>query len=268
MAKLDFAVIGKPVDHSMSPQIHNYFAAQFDFKSYNYKKILSSHENLEKTVKDFFKDGGSGLNITVPFKVDAYNLCDTLDESASQCGSVNTLKSECGIIKGYNTDGQGFLDDLIKKNVCINNSSILILGAGGSAMSIVNSLLRKSIESKISILNRTMSKANKLVDYFNNNKLDIHKTSSVYDLIINTTPISMSGEKITFPNNFIKSSTTCYDLFYSKQQTTFQKWSHKNGIKICHDGLGMLIEQAKHSFAIWNNKMPDVTNLEEQLRLT
>ena len=115
MAKLDFAVIGKPVAHSMSPQIHNFFAAQFDFKNYSYKKILSSKENLKETVNDFFRNGGSGLNITVPFKVDAYNLCDILDETASQCGSVNTLKSELGKIKGYNTDGQGFIDDLIKK---------------------------------------------------------------------------------------------------------------------------------------------------------
>ena len=268
MAKLDFAVIGKPVAHSMSPQIHNFFAAQFDFKNYSYKKILSSKENLKETVNDFFRNGGSGLNITVPFKVDAYNLCDILDETASQCGSVNTLKSELGKIKGYNTDGQGFIDDLIKKNICINNSTILILGAGGSAMSIANSLLRESIESKISILNRTISNADKLVDYFSNNNLQIHKTGSVYDLVINTTPISMSGDKVTFPNNFIKPSTICYDLFYSKQQTTFQEWSNRNGIEICYDGLGMLIEQAKHSFTIWNNKIPDVNSLEEQLRLT
>ena len=198
MAKLDFAVIGKPVAHSMSPQIHNFFAAQFDFKNYSYKKILSSKENLKETVNDFFRNGGSGLNVTVPFKVDAYNLCDTLDETASQCGSVNTLKSELGKIKGYNTDGQGFIDDLIKKNVCINNSTILILGAGGSAMSIANSLLRESIESKISILNRTISKADKLVDYFSNNNLQIHKTGSVYDLVINTTPISMSEDCLLY----------------------------------------------------------------------
>jgi shikimate dehydrogenase len=219
-------------------------------------------------VNDFFKAGGSGLNITVPFKVDAYNLCATLDETASQCGSVNTLKKESGEIKGYNTDGQGFIDDLIKKDVCINNSRILILGAGGSAMSIASSLIRKSRESKISILNRTISKADGLIEFFKNTKLEIHKTGSVYDLVINTTPISMSGDKIIFPNNFIKSSTTCYDLFYSKQQTIFQEWSHKNGIKNCYDGLGMLIEQAKHSFAIWNDEIPDTSNLEEQLRLT
>ena len=119
MAKLDFAVIGNPIDHSMSPQIHNYFAEQFDFKNYSYEKILSSEESFKKTVNDFFKGGGSGLNITVPFKVDAYNLCSTLDDTASQCGSVNTLKKESGEIKGYNTDGQGFIDDLIKKDVCI-----------------------------------------------------------------------------------------------------------------------------------------------------
>ena len=129
-------------------------------------------------------------------------------------------------------------------------------------MSIANSLLRESIESKISILNRTISKADKLVDYFSNNNLQIHKTGSVYDLVINTTPISMSEDKVTFPNNFIKPSTTCYDLFYSKQQTTFQEWSNRNVIEICYVVLGILIDQANISFTIWNNKIPDLTSLE------
>jgi shikimate dehydrogenase len=157
---------------------------------------------------------------------------------------------------------------LIKKDVCVNNSRILILGAGGSAMSIANSLLRESRESKISILNRTMSRANRLVEFFNDSNLKVHKTGSIYDLVINTTPISMSKDKIILPNDFIKSSTICYDLFYSKTQTAFQEWSYNNGIKYCYDGLGMLIEQAKHSFAIWNKKIPDTTNLEVKLRLT
>lgn len=267
MAELNYAVVGNPVAHSMSPQIHNYFAAQFNFKSYSYNKLLSTEMDFKKTVDNFFIDGGNGLNITVPFKLAAHNLCDTLDETAARCGSVNTLKKEWGKIKGYNTDGLGFIDDLIRKNVKFNNSKILILGAGGSAMSIISSLLNKADGSKISILNRTMSKADKLIEFFNSTNLNIHKSDSFYDLVVNTTPISMSDERINFPSSFFKSSTICYDLFYSKQRTLFQEWSRSQGIKYSYDGLGMLIEQAKHSFTIWNNKIPDISGLESKLRL-
>jgi len=267
MAKLSFAVIGNPIEHSMSPEIHSFFASQFNFKNYSYSKILSSEIDLKKTVDNFFVDGGTGINVTVPFKVSAYDFCDLLDDTANQCGSVNTLKNESNNIKGYNTDGLGFIDDITKKDINFNDSKVLILGAGGSAMSIASSLLRKSKGSKISVLNRTISKADKMVEFFKNN-IEVHKKGSVYDLVINTTPISMSKEKISFPHNFLKPTTICYDLFYSKQQTSFQEWSLNHGIENCYDGLGMLIEQAKHSFTIWNGEIPDVNGLESKLRLS
>ena len=149
----------------------------------------------------------------------------------------------------------------------INNSNILILGAGGSAMSITSVFIKHSDNTKISILNRTESNANKMIEFFNTNKLTLHNPGDSYDLIINTTPISMSDNKIIIPDNILKDSSICYDLFYSKKKTLFQKWACDHNIEKCYDGLGMLIEQAKRSFIIWNKVVPNIDNLEDKLRI-
>ena len=133
-------------------------------------------------------------------------------------------------------------------------------------MSIISSLLQQSTESNIAILNRTKINADNLITFFKNDRLIHHRSDTNYDLVINTTPISMLKEEIVLPNNLIDAKTICYDLFYSKTRTAFQSWAYDNGAKICHDGLGMLIQQAKHSFIIWNDLIPDVNNLEEKLR--
>lgn len=266
MAKLNFAVIGNPINHSLSPAIHKYFASQFNLDDFVYEKIETTQDDFDKTIESFFSCGGKGLNITIPFKVHAFNICHLLDTSAIQCGSVNTLVSESNKIKGFNTDGIGFLDDLTQKGIEYNNSNILIIGAGGSAMSIISSVLQKSKESNISIFNRTKINAENLMKFFNNNKLNLHAIDTCYDLVVNTTPMSMSEEKINLPNRLITSKTICYDLFYSNKRTSFQSWAYDNGAERCHDGLGMLIQQAKHSFKIWNNLTPEISGLEDKLR--
>jgi len=266
MAKLKFSVIGNPIKHSLSPEIHKYFASQFNLNDFVYEKIEATKENFKKNIETFFLNGGRGLNITIPFKISAFKLCHSLDTSAILCGSVNTLISESNKIKGYNTDGIGFIDDLTQKGIEYGCSNILVIGAGGSSMSIISSLLQQSTESNIAILNRTKINADNLVTFFKNSRLRLHRSDTDYDLVINTTPISMSKEEIVLPNDLIDAKTICYDLFYSKTKTAFQSWAYNNGAKICHDGLGMLIQQAKHSFAIWNDLIPDVYSLEEKLR--
>ena len=267
MAEINFAVIGNPVDHSMSPDIHEYFALQCNLNNFSYKKILSDEATLKDDIKNFFSNGGTGLNITIPFKFLAYSFCNRLDKTAKQCGSANTLKLQKGEIVGYNTDGKGFIDDLEIKNISFKNSNILIIGAGGSAISICNSLLNSSQEVKITILNRTRSNTDNLINFFRERKIEIHKNNNKYDLIINTTPISMTDEEISLPKNILSNNPICYDLFYSKEKTTFQAWAHSNGVDKCYDGLGMLIQQAKHSFFIWNGVTPDISNLENKLRI-
>ncbi len=267
MAKINFAVIGNPIEHSLSPYIHRYFAEQHHLDNFSYEKILSTENTLEEDINNFFSNGGVGLNITIPFKISAYALCDRLDITAKQCGNVNTLKKEGDEIVGYNTDGLGFIDDIKIKNINILNSNILVIGAGGSARSICNSLINIDQEINISILNRTINNAEKLISFFEDSKIGIHRHENNYDLVINTTPISMTDEKIYLPKEILDGDPVCYDLFYSKNTTSFQKWARGHGIKQCFDGLGMLIQQARHSFFIWNGLSSKINDLEKKLRI-
>jgi len=267
MAEINFAVIGNPIEHSMSPEIHEYFASQCNLSNFSYKKILSEEATLKNDISNFFSNGGRGLNITIPFKFSAYSLCNRFDKTAVQCGSTNTLKIYKGEIVGYNTDGLGFIDDLKTKSISFNNSNILVIGAGGSAMSICNSFINSGQKVKISILNRTRRNADNLIDFFNDRKIEIHNHNNKYDLIINTTPISMTNEQISLPEDILSNNPICYDLFYSKDKTLFQTWAYSYGVDQCYDGLGMLIHQAKHSFFIWNGITPETSNLESKLRI-
>ena len=264
---MSFAVIGNPIEHSMSPEIHKCFASQFNLTNFSYKKILSEEATLKDDICNFFSNGGTGLNITIPFKFSAYSLCNRFDKTAKQCGSTNTLKIHKGEIIAYNTDGLGFIDDLEMKNIGFKNSNILVIGAGGSAMSICNSFLNCNQEVKISILNRTRSNVDNLINFFKDKKIEVHDHNNEYDLIINTTPISMSSEQISLPKDILSNNPICYDLFYSKSKTLFQKWAYSHGVDQCYDGLGMLIQQAKHSFFIWNGLTPETSNLESKLRI-
>ena len=266
MDELKFAVIGDPVSHSLSPNIHHFFASQLQLEGFSYTKIKSSKNTFQSDVDDFFKSGGIGLNVTVPFKGQAYNLCDRLDQSAIECKSVNTIMSHSGELMGYSTDGQGLVDDFLQKKITLENSKVLIIGAGGSAASIISSLLLHEAATEVSILNRTESNAIKLLDLFNTDKLSIHDKKNQYDIVVNTTPISMGVDDIVLPPEIIKNKPVCYDLFYDKEKTRFQKWAEINKSNRNYDGLGMLVHQAKHSFKIWNNLLPDVNGLEELLR--
>ena len=266
MDELKFAVIGNPVSHSLSPDIHLFFASQFQLEHYTYNKIKSNENDFERDINDFFKNGGVGLNVTVPFKGLAYNLCDELDQSAGLCKSVNTVLIDSGKLIGHSTDGQGLIDDFLHKEITLEDSKILIIGAGGSAASIISSLLFHGKIKEISILNRTKSNALRLLDLFETNRLLMHEEGDEYDIVINTTPISMNVDDIILPPELIINKPICYDLFYDKEKTLFQKWAEKNESTVNYDGLGMLIHQAKHSFKIWNNLSPDIDGLEELLR--
>ena len=156
--------------------------------------------------------------------------------------------------------------NFLDKEIILEDSKILILGAGGSAASIISSLLLHGKIKEISILNRTKSNALRLLDLFGTNRLLMHEEGDEYDIVINTTPISMNVDDIILPPELIINKPTCYDLFYDKEKTLFQKWAEKNESTGNYDGLGMLIHQAKHSFKIWNNLSPDIDGLEELLR--
>ena len=260
-----FCVIGLPVSHSLSPQIHKEFAKQQGI-NIQYKMIEpDTEEHFETHAQSFFSKKGYGANVTIPFKEEAYNFSDSHDISAKECGCANTLVLRDNDIKAFNTDGIGFINDLKKKNILLADKHILILGAGGSAKSIINSLSKHSM-GQLSILTRTTKKANDLIDKYNES-IDIshYKDNSIYDIVINTTPISLSKNDIPFPKNIFKPSSISYDLFYSKTKTSFQDWSIANGADKTYDGLGMLIEQAALSYDIWNNFIPETKSISKLL---
>ena len=260
-----FCVFGLPVKHSLSPLIHKEFAKQLGI-NIQYKLIEpDSEEHFDTHAQSFFSKKGYGANVTIPFKEKAYNFADSYDPSAIECNCANTLMLKDNEIKAFNTDGHGFINDLINKDISLSEKKILILGAGGSARGIINSLVKEKI-GKIHILTRTISKADEIINQYKEfSEISHYKDSNKYDLVINTTPISLNGGSINFPTDIFEPNSVSYDLFYSKVETKFQSWSKENGAGKIYDGLGMLIQQAALSFDIWNNFKPDTKGLAEKL---
>ena len=267
----NYAVLGNPVKHSKSPQIHLLFAEEMGI-TLEYNAIEVPNDELSTYVNLFSSQGGKGLNITVPFKENAYKLCTEITSRALESGSVNTIKfdTETNII-GDTTDGEGFINDL-RKNYGINlqNKSILILGAGGTVKSIIERLVSEEIKNVV-IVNRTLSRAEELEKKFKN-KIDIKSFSyetlpnDIFDLIVNGTSLSLSSEVPPVSKNIINKNTFCYDLMYSSDKTVFIKWAIENGVLRAADGLGMLVEQAAESFFIWHGVKPNTAKVIEALK--
>ena len=260
-----FTVIGNPVGHSLSPAIHKEFARQQGI-NIQYKMIEpESEDHFETHTQSFFSKKGYAANVTIPFKVLAFNFANEHDISAIECGCANTLMAQNGKIKAFNTDGEGFIRDLENKDISLIKKKILILGAGGSARSIVNSLSKINIE-QIDILNRTEQRIDQIIDKHKTlANISHYKKGLKYNIIINTTPVSLNNEEINFPTDIFDDSSISYDLFYSKSTTGFQTWSKTNGAKEAYNGLGMLIEQAALSYNIWNSFKPKTKDIDKTL---
>lgn len=268
-----YAVFGNPIEHSMSPLIHEYFAKNLKI-NLTYVPILGSLGKFEKEAKIFLGNGGSGFNVTLPFKEDAFKLAETKSKIARITGSVNTISIKNGIIHGDNTDGIGFVKDM-KNNIeyDFNDKKILVVGAGGAAMGVIPSILNEN-PSELKIYNRTFEKAKSLSDSFENigpveavSQDKIHKHN--FDLIINATSIGINNIKFELSKKILNTETVCYDMSYGKISNSFKMWSNENNLKF-HDGLGMLLEQAAESFYIWELQRPIITeelknNLKQRL---
>jgi len=257
-----YAVIGNPIEHSKSPQIHAGFAQQTN-QDLVYKKILC--DNFAETARDFFAKGGKGLNITVPFKGDAFEFADQLSPLAQQAKAVNTLKlMGDGSIFGDNTDGIGLVRDLVENNSCpIKNTNILILGAGGAARGVIPALLVENPQ-QITVANRTVSKAQDLTGVIGCGFDDL--AGQYFDIIINATSASLNNEVPAIPKNIIKVGGMTYDLMYSKKPTAFVIWGRDTFASQSLDGLGMLVEQAAESFYLWRDIRPDTKDAIRLLR--
>ena len=268
-----FAVMGNPIKHSKSPSIHRLFAKQTG-KNISYNAIQVDLGGFQQAVGNFHANGGKGLNITVPFKHEAWQIADTLSNRAKLAKAVNTLYfQDDGSRFGDNTDGAGLVTD-IKKNIDydLKDKKILILGAGGAVSGILPSLLEQH-PKQIHLVNRTLHKAVDLIHNFpDQNNLSAGEYSTLdaqgtFDLIINGTASSLYGELPPLTASLIKpNQTLCYDLMYASLPTEFMNWGKEAGAGQCVDGLGMLVEQAAESFYLWMKIKPKTTDILKQLR--
>ncbi|MFT4303306.1 MAG: shikimate dehydrogenase [Candidatus Woesearchaeota archaeon] len=243
-----FAVIGNPISHSRSPEIFELFAKQTGIKLV-YTKIPA--HDFKSYANELKRENYDGLNVTIPFKEEAFEYCDILSEDAKKANSVNTIHFDSKII-GYTTDGKGFVKDLENNDFYSENKRILIIGAGGSARSIVTSLIQQNPE-QIVITNRNIARLSDFARRIGSDIVtvhDIHNLGKDYDLVVNATPTSLNDE-LPGINSEVVEGSLCYDLAYSYSRTKFCTWSEQNKAKKSIDGLGMLVEQAAESFRIW-----------------
>jgi len=263
-----YRVFGNPIKQSRSPFIHQSFA-QTTKQAISYETSLVELGSFSIAVSEFIGQGGKGANVTVPFKEEALELADELSDRARLAGAVNTLSFSNGKIYGDNTDGEGLVQDLLRNNVQLENSRILLLGAGGAARGVILPLLAKNPNS-IVIANRTVSKAENLVVQFNNSKLSAsgfeQASDQVYDIIINATSASLTGTLPAITASTVTKNTVCYDMVYGKDLTPFLVWATEQGATKVIDGLGMLVSQAAESFTIWRGIKPEVEVVIEQLK--
>jgi len=271
-----YAVLGNPISQSKSPLIHSLFAEQTD-QEMSYSAIHLEDDEFETYVTGFFAQGGCGLNVTVPFKGKAYALALSCSPRAELAQAVNTLfLDEQGDICGDNTDGIGLATDLRQNNaVPINGQRILILGAGGAVRGVLATFVHEQAAA-ITIVNRTVSKAEQLVEEMNSMAQleamsyemlqEAANSGRSYDLIINGTSSSLQGEMPSLDTKLIAPGCCCYDLMYSTTDTLFVQWAKRNGATLSIDGLGMLVEQAAESFAIWRGIRPKTAPVISQLR--
>ena len=271
-ADTNFAVIGDPVEHSLSPKIHYLFAKQ-DGNQIKYEKIRVTKGSFVNFVEDFFSNRGGGLNITLPLKTDAFEIAGKLDRDSKSCQAVNTLKSVNGTLSGFNTDGVGFLEDLeVWHEISVKNKRVLLLGSGGAAKGIIRPLLINGPKT-LTIANRTPVSAMGLADQLrleNFNGIegmgldDIQLLDQRFDIIVNATSSGHKNSGVPIDENLLEGSI-CYDLSYGPA-ASFARWAESRGAKRSIDGLGMLIEQAAKSYEIWTGFSPDTESVRAKIR--
>jgi shikimate dehydrogenase len=265
-----YAVFGNPINHSKSPAIHRQFAEQTG-QDMHYSKQLINEGDFEKSAQDFFAQSGKGLNITVPFKLEAFSFAQQLTPRAQRAGAVNTLALQAdGKILGDNTDGIGMVHDMHNLDWQLEGKRILILGAGGAVRGILQPLLEEQ-PAQIIIANRTFSKAEELVKQFHDlgdmqARTFEQLSGEHFDIVINGTSASLNGELPPLPDNLLNTNACCYDMMYGAEPTIFMRWAAENGAAKIADGLGMLVGQAAEAFYIWRHIRPEVIPVITALR--
>ncbi|MEY3720864.1 MAG: hypothetical protein RL618_1383 [Pseudomonadota bacterium] len=266
-----YAVIGNPIAHSKSPQIHARFAEQTG-QQIRYERLLAPADAFEATVKTFIASGGRGANVTVPFKLEAFRFANELSARARAAGAVNTLHVRDGQVFGDNTDGVGLVRDIVEAaGVQISGKRLLLLGAGGAARGVILPLLAE-LPARLQIANRTPERAAELAAQFSDQLVPIGASSFAelnesFDVVINATSASLSAELPPVPVTVFGSHSFVYDMMYSAQPTPFMQLASGYGAHV-RDGLGMLVEQAAESFLIWRGVRPQTAPVYAWLRST
>lgn len=259
-----YAVAGNPISHSKSPVIHAKFAQQSE-QAMHYGRLQPELDSFARAAQEFFSAGGKGMNVTVPFKLDAQTLSDVLTPRAQLAGAVNTLWIQDGKIFGDNTDGAGLVRDLLAQGITLRGARILLIGAGGAARGVLGPLLNQSPKNLV-LANRSSAKADELVAVFanlakeNNSNLEAvtlesledAKKTAPFDLVINATAAGLDNQSplsnLAAANIFVPSSFA-YEMLYGKT-TSFMQQALQRGARVS-DGLGMLVEQAADAFLLW-----------------
>ncbi len=252
-----FAVIGDPIDHSLSPNIHSAAFRELNLEN-SYIAYRIPKGELSEGIESLKKIKIDGFNVTIPHKVEMMKYLDKMDESCSVIGAVNTVTNTEGILKGYNTDMDGFLDPFKKKEIKIQDTKILLLGAGGAARAIVAGVAKEKAKH-ITIANRTLQNANNLTQFANKIGLDANAITienvgddlKDYDIIVNATSIGLKNEPSPISLESIKPETIVYDIVYMPMNTDFLKKAKEKGAKIIY-GYEMLLGQAVRAFEIWH----------------
>jgi shikimate dehydrogenase len=266
-----YAVMGNPVAHSRSPEIHQLFARQFSHRI-EYLAIQVDPGGFRQAVEQFRAAGGSGLNVTVPFKVEAFRLADHLSDRAALAGAVNTLKFETdGGIFGDNTDGIGLVHDIeLNLGIALKDKHVLILGAGGAVRGVLGPVL-KHHPANVVIANRTVARARDVAETFRE-----HGTIEVctfenlrgkhFDIVVNGTSSGLQDELPPLPETLYARGALAYDMMYGDRPSPFLEWSLLHDAARATDGLGMLVEQAAESYFVWRGVRPDTKPVIAALR--
>lgn len=265
-----YAVIGNPIAHSKSPLIHSEFAIQTG-QAMAYEAILAPLDDFAGTVQALIKQGYKGVNVTVPFKFDAYDMADQHSERALAAGAANTLSFTVDGILADNTDGAGLVRDIqVNKQFEFAGKRVLLIGAGGAAQGVLQPILAAK-PSLLVITNRSLDKAQAMLSKTPATTTKLQALTldelgnAVFDIVINATSAGLSGSPLAIPDSIFAPDCLAYDMMYG-HETPFMQQAKRCGA-IVADGLGMLLEQAAEAFAIWRGVRPNTHALLQQLSL-
>ncbi len=269
---LRFAVVGHPIAHSRSPDIHSQFAAQTGI-DLHYERIEAPRDGFAATVQQFFAEGGSGLNVTVPFKLEAFELARAnLTERAAAARAVNTLWQRDAVLRGCNTDGVGLVRDLTRLGAEFDGAHILLVGAGGAARGALDAF-RRTGAACVKIVNRTPERAYELATEaapgdtrVQAGSLDDARREGGWQIVVNATASGLQDLAPALPGGLYAPGAIAYDMVYGAAPTAFMQQADADGAAVCADGLGMLVEQAAESFHIWHGVRPDTAPVMTALR--